>query len=201
VRIGVARLRTLLFELSIRRVFASPRESFATAFRGMWRHSFVVAMLARRICEQLGNPIDPEAVHLGGLLHDVGKPLIGVMLFEAEKHIGAKFNIDLDTWIDIVDKSHREVAVALAAKWQLSPELQHVIASSSDYHDDPTKLATNIVCFANAVAEHAGHTVGPVDTARVETLVADGADRLGLDWRVVYELRTSIDELVASDDA
>jgi hypothetical protein len=123
-----------------------------------------------------------------------------VMLFEAEKHIGPKFRIDQDTWIDIVDQSHREVAVSLAAKWQLSSELQHVVASSGGYHSEPAKLATNIVCFANAVAKHAGHTVGPVDGAQIEALVAEGADRLGLDWRIVYDLRTGIQGFAYSDE-
>ena len=74
VRIGVVRMRTLLLELSVRRVFESPRPAFNDAFRGMWRHSVLVAALARRICQELDNPVDPESVHLGGLLHDVGKP-------------------------------------------------------------------------------------------------------------------------------
>src|SRR5262249_23571763 len=51
VRIGVDRLRTLLFELSIHRVFRSPRPSLDQAFRGVWRHSLLVATLARKINE------------------------------------------------------------------------------------------------------------------------------------------------------
>jgi putative nucleotidyltransferase with HDIG domain len=198
VRLGVVRLRTLLIELSVRRVFASPRQAFSDAFRGMWRHSVLVALLARRICKELGNPVDPEAIHLGGLLHDVGKPLVGVMLLEAEKQIGTNFKIDLETWIQIVGQSHREVAVALARKWQLSAELQHVISNANSYH--PGAQATNIVTFANAIAKHAGKTVGPVDADQVELAIADGAEVLGIDWRIVHELRTTIDEYDATDD-
>ncbi|MEO8705343.1 MAG: HDOD domain-containing protein [Kofleriaceae bacterium] len=198
VRLGVRRLRSLLFELSVRRVFTSPRPSLSAAFRGLWRHSVLVAMLARRICNELGNPVDAEAVHLAGLLHDVGKPLVGAMLLEAEKLIGKSFQIDLDTWIEIVGQSHREVANALAVKWQLVPELRHAIASSDQYH--PGALTTNIVCFANAIAKHAGQTVGPIDNEAAETLIAEGTELLGIDWRFVHVLRTAIEEFVASDD-
>jgi putative nucleotidyltransferase with HDIG domain len=197
VRLGVVRLRSQLYELSIRRVFASPRQSFAEAFRGMWRHSILVAQLARRICNAAGDPVDAETVHLAGLLHDVGKPLVGAMLLEAERLIGRDFKIDLETWIDIVGQCHREVAVALATKWQLAAELQHAIAHGDRYHDNPHTLATDIVCFANALVEHAGHTVEPVDRDRVESLVSDGAELLGLDWRYVHDLRAAIEEIDA----
>ena len=115
------------------------------------------------------------------------------MLLEAEKVIGPRFKIDLDTWIEIVGQSHREVAVALAQKWQLNASLQHVIAGGNKYHPG-TALATNIVCFANETAKFAGKTVGPVDTARTEDLVTEGVDLLGLDWRFVHELRTTIQD-------
>jgi putative nucleotidyltransferase with HDIG domain len=163
----------------------------------MWGHSVLVAMLARKIGVALGEPSDPEAVHLAGLLHDVGKPLVGAMLLEAERVIGAGFKVELATWIEIVDQCHREVAVALAVKWGLGPELQHAIAHATGYHAGAPALTTNIVCFANAIAEHAGHTVGPVDKEHAETLIADGAERLGIDWLFVHELRTAIQEFAA----
>ncbi|HVV82826.1 MAG TPA: HDOD domain-containing protein [Kofleriaceae bacterium] len=185
IQLGVVRLRSLLLELSTRRVFASPRRGVRAAFDGMWGHSLAVAELARRICAELGNPAEADGVHLGGLLHDVGKPVVGALLLEAEKLLGDRFAIDPATWIDVVSRSHRAVAVALAESWKLDPLLSHVVAGCGAYGDE---TATNIVCMANAVAKRAWRTVGPVDREAVDELIAEGADLLRLDWKFVHAL-------------
>src|SRR5262249_41215036 len=109
VQLGVRQLRSALIALSARRVFTSPRSDIRAAFDGIWAHSHAVATLARAICVELGSPVEPEAVHLAGLLHDVGKPLVGVMLLEAERMIGKDFRVEPATWIEIVSESHRKV--------------------------------------------------------------------------------------------
>ncbi len=192
VQLGTARLRSVLVELSTRRVFDSPRAGVRAAFNGIWGHSVTVAGLARAICRELGNPVEPDVVHLGGLLHDVGKPLVGVMLLEAEKVIGKGFQVDPATWLEIVGLTHRQVAVELARSWDLSAELSHCVAYSSEYHAD--ELTTSIVCLANAVAKKHGRTVGPVDRDQVDDAIAEGADMLRLDWRFVHGLTQRIDD-------
>ncbi len=199
VQLGVTRLRSVLLELSARRVFESPRPSVRAAFEGVWAHSVYVADLARFLCAELGNPVAPETVHLGGLLHDVGKPLVGVMLLEAEKLIGKTFKVDAATWIEIVGLVHREVAIELVRSWKLNESIVHVVGSSGGYHGDA--LATNIVCFANAMAKRQGRTVGPVDRDAVDALIAEGAERLGLDWRFVHDLPARIDAVRAAGGA
>ncbi|MCE9572170.1 MAG: HDOD domain-containing protein [Deltaproteobacteria bacterium] len=197
VQLGTARLRNVLLELSTRRVFDSPRAGVRAAFNGIWTHSVAVAALARLICKELGNPAEPDVVHLGGLLHDIGKPLVGVMLLEAEKVIGKGFQVDPATWLDIVGLTHRQVAVELARSWDLNGTLSHVVAFSGSYHpDEPT---TSIVCLANAVAKKHGRTVGPVDRDQVDDAIAEGADLLKLDWRFVHDLTTRMDAALDLD--
>ena len=192
IQLGVVRLRGLLLELSTRRVFASPRREVRAAFDGMWGHSLAVAELARSIVTELGSPVPADGVHLGGLIHDVGKPVVGAMLLEAEKLLGKRFVVDPATWIAVVTDTHRDVAVALTKSWNLDAGLGHVVAHCASYGDD---LTTNIVCLANAVAKRAWRTVGPVDAEAADALIAEGADRLGLDWKFVHGLPHTLSAL------
>jgi putative nucleotidyltransferase with HDIG domain len=199
VQLGVMRLGRVLVELSACKVFESPQPRVRATFEGIWNHSVAVASIARMVCNDLGNPVDADVVHLGGLLHDVGKPLVGVMLLEAEKVIGKNFRVDPDLWLDIVTQSHRKVAIELARSWELSEALCHVVASSDAFHDgQPT---TNIVAFANALAKRHGRTVGPIDVDALDDQIALGAEHLELDWRVVHALPERLEREMGQREA
>jgi putative nucleotidyltransferase with HDIG domain len=196
VRLGLRRLRSVLYELAARTVFDSPRQRIRDAFRGLWDHSVTVAGLARRVNLELGSPCDGDEVHLAGLLHDAGKPVVGSLLLEAEKVLAREGRwLDDQAWLDVIGSSHRVVGCALADKWQMAPEVKRVIVGCDKYGEGAEAKATNIVCFANAVAKQAGKSVGPVDRDANDDLVAQGAETLGLDWRFVHTLIQHVSEL------
>src|SRR6185503_16437383 len=85
-RFVVQKLRTFLIEASARKVFESRDARIAEASRGVWEHSLAVAIMARDVAA-FANCGAPEFGYLGGLLHDVGKPIVAAMLLEAEKSI------------------------------------------------------------------------------------------------------------------
>jgi serine/threonine protein kinase len=145
----------------------------------------------------LGTPLymSPEQC-LGGLLHDAGKPIVGSLLLEAEKVLAREGRwLDDHAWLEVVHSSHRIVGCALADKWQMAPEVRRVIVSCEHYGEGAEARASNLVCFANAVAKQAGKAVGPVDREQVDELVARGAEWLGLDWRFVHTLVQHVGEL------
>jgi putative nucleotidyltransferase with HDIG domain len=185
IALGVDRLRSVLLAMSARRVFESPRPGVRAAFDGMWAHSLAVAELVRAIGRQLGDPVDGDQLHLAGLLHDVGKPVVGAMLLEAERLIGRRFVVDRATWIEVVARSHRDVAIGLARAWNLDPPLCEALAGCDRYGGG---LTAELVCLANAVAKRAGRTVGPVDHEAADALIAEGAEKFGLEWKFVHAL-------------
>jgi putative nucleotidyltransferase with HDIG domain len=195
-RLGLRRLRSVLYELAARTVFESPRQRIRDAFRGLWDHSVTVAGLARRVNTELGNPCDGDEMHLAGLLHDAGKPVVGSLLLEAEKVLAREGRwLDDQAWIDVIGSSHRVVGCALADKWNMAPEVKRVIVNCDRYGEGAGAMAANIVCFANAVAKQAGKSVGPIDKDLNEELVGKGAEVLGLDWRFVHTLVVHVGEL------
>jgi putative nucleotidyltransferase with HDIG domain len=190
-RFGIQKLRTFLIEASARKVFESRDTRIAEAARGVWEHSLAVAMLARDVVA-FSNSGSPEIGYLGGLLHDIGKPIVAAMLLEAEKAIlGTKASmtwIGSAEWIGIIQRIHRQVGVALAKKWEMAEPVCRGIKDCDEYDNSDRLSIANAVRFANAVAKQQGVYVGPVDADDIDALVMIGRSLLGLEPDVVARL-------------
>jgi putative nucleotidyltransferase with HDIG domain len=190
-RFGVQKLRTFLIEASARKIFESRDTRIVEAARGVWEHSLAVAMLARDVVA-FSNSGAPEVGYLGGLLHDIGKPIVAAMLLEAEKAIlGTKASmtwIGSAQWIAIIQRIHRQVGVALAKKWEMPESVCRGIKDCDEYDNSDRLSIANAVRFANAVAKQQGLYVGPVDADDIDALVMIGRSLLGLEAEVVSRL-------------
>jgi putative nucleotidyltransferase with HDIG domain len=197
-RLGSQKLRTLLIDLSARQVFVSKDGRIARAMAGIWEHSVAVALMARDLTA-LSAGGDADGTYLCGLLHDIGKPLVAVMLLEAEKILSQEQGqswIGSEAWVEVVNKTHRAVGVALAEKWQLPADVISGIAESGDYDNAARKSPANYVRFANALAKREGFVVGPIDADEVSALIMIGRSLLDLDDEIIGKLTAALKERV-----
>jgi putative nucleotidyltransferase with HDIG domain len=195
-KLGPQKIRSILAESSAHRVVESRDAKSAEATRLIWEHVRAVAIIAQDVAVLAGVD-EPEVCFLGGLLHDIGKPVVATMLLEAEAQIAQrnpKLWIDGDTWIGVVDRTHRKIGVNLAKKWQFPEEVQTVAQAFSDFDVANRKSISNAVFFANALAKQAGACLGDVAAADNDALVMVGKSLLGIDddalSRVTAEIRT-----------
>ena len=195
-RLGTKNLRTILLEVSTRRIFESRDQKVATTVKALWEHSRAVAQLAQKVAVVSG-AADPDTAYLAGLLHDVGKPVVATMLLEAENQIlqrNPKLWIDFATWMDVIQRCHRPIGLILAQKWQLPEEVQKAIEESADY-DPANRLSTgNAVRFANAVAKQQGIYAGEVNADDNDALVMVGRSLLGIDDETLARLSSDLKE-------
>ena len=194
-RFGMQKLRMFLIEASARKVFESRDTRIVEAARGVWEHSLAVAMIARDVVA-FSNSGSPDFGYQGGLLHDIGKPIVAAMLLEAEKAIlGVKASM---TWIAsnefvaIIQRIHRQVGVALAKKWEMPEPVCRSIKDCDEYDNSDRLSVANAVRFANAVAKQQGLYVGHVDADDIEALVMIGRSLLGLEADVVARLTAGL---------
>ena len=192
-RLGARQLRSLLVDLSARRLFESKNPAIRRATRGLWEHSIAVGILSRAIAKRRRD-VDPEAAYLAGLLHDVGKPVAASLLLEAERTTDAAPEewLSKDAWLDVIHECHREVGTALARSWDLQEEVVLAIAMSQRYSVDGPNSIASVVCFANALVKSQGIYTGAVDVDTVQALVRDGLDLFKIDDK---QLETLIAEL------
>lgn len=121
---------------------------------GLWEHSLGVAVAADRIARTLGVK-DPEEVSTAGLLHDLGKVIIGVEM----RREGQWVLNEVRNWkIPFVEAekrilngvTHAEIGSWLAEEWKLPARLSEPIA----FHHNPrgadsAKEATAIIHLAD----------------------------------------------------
>jgi putative nucleotidyltransferase with HDIG domain len=191
-RLGTRPLGNLLIEVSTRRIFESRDPGIREAFQVMWDHSITVAQLAQLLAKRL--KADPDLSYLAGLLHDVGKPVVGAILLEAERVAATKKHDwhSRDGWLSLVSACHREVGFAMARAWQLPDEVLFAIARSDRYSIDGTPSPVNLVCLANALVKRAGIYPKPVQEAEVAGVIAEGAEIFGLPPEEIDALVTQI---------
>lgn len=193
MRIGARSLKTLITEYAVNELFESSNRQIKEANRRVREHSLVVALLARDIAALIGN-IEPDTSYLAGLLHDIGKPVLGAMILEIDRKLGRSTPgwIDNNGWMQIIESSHRKVGVAVATEWRLPDSITAAIRDCSDYDGADRTSVGNVVRLANALAKREGYTTGPTDAADIEAMIMVGMSMLGGDTSVVDRLVNNI---------
>ena len=197
-RMGTEGLKIALVHYSMYQAFSSRDARIQSAFRGIWEHSLAVALIAKEFADQLEalGVVEPGVAYLGGLLHDVGKPVVGALLLEAEKlmsvHKSSVPWISHNVWKQVLDRSHRNIGVALARRWQLPAEISHAVENCTAYDATAPRSCSNIVCLANAFAKQQGLYAGDVDIGQVGAQVAAGKQLLGLSDEAMTSLSAGL---------
>jgi putative nucleotidyltransferase with HDIG domain len=203
-RMGTEGLKLALINYAMYQAFSSRDERIQAAFRGIWEHSLAVALIARELSVRLKppSPLEPGTAYLAGLLHDVGKPVVGALLLEAEKLISTKeaaFNwISHGVWKRVVAGSHRRVGTGLARKWNLPAAIVRAIEFSNSLDENDPVSFSNLVCLANAFAKQQGLYAGDVDQGENDELVAKGKQMLGLADEVLAQVAAGLYERVGT---
>lgn len=197
-RLGAQKLRTAIVEFVARKLFRSTDREINAATARLWEHSVAVAQLSRDLGAMIGNP-DAEGCYLGGLLHDIGKPVVATMMLEAERKLGnGKRLVPMNDWHEVIDITHRKVAVAVATKWQLPEAVVAAIREISDYDSSDRTCNANVVRLANALIKREGLPTWKTDEADIDAMVMVGLSMLGTDDDVAKRLAVSVRQRLAS---
>jgi putative nucleotidyltransferase with HDIG domain len=199
IKIGATQLKTFLFEASANQLFESRDERIARSCRAVWEHSLAVALLAKDVAA-FTNAGDTDAAYLGGLLHDVGKPIVASLLLQAERSVTQQNArggwIDSARWSGVIASVHRKVGVALSRKWELPDVVAKCVESCDDYDVVERLSVVNAVRFANAVAKREGFYLGEIDQSDNDALIMIGCSLLGIDDTIVARVTKDLTQRI-----
>jgi putative nucleotidyltransferase with HDIG domain len=147
----------------------------------LWRHSIAVSVAAELLVKALKIP-DADEVFTAGLLHDVGKLILGSFVKKDLEQIQAMVTkgISFDVAESIVlGTNHAEVGGQILHKWSFPAELVNAV----QWHHDPESCENNcilsdIVHVANAVGLMTGF--GKLEEGIDIEPFGSVAERLGL---------------------
>jgi len=167
---------------------------------GLWEHSVGTARAAGAIAERL-RMRDVEEIALCGLLHDIGKVIVG-QTFPVEhariRQVVAERNcLQIEAEAEVLGVSHAEVGMWLLKKWSLPPNMVYPIAYHHAFHPRRDFAdRTAVVHLADILCRAKG--IGYPGDRRLPRLDPEAWQMLGLDLADVEEVcRHLTDESVA----
>ena len=181
-RLGMSTVCEIAVAVSMKgRVFRVP--GFQARIRAMWQHSAMTGVYAREVALQRGK--DADGVFLGGLMHDIGRPVVMAAFLDILRELTAK-QVPFSLLEAAMSRYHAEVGALLADRWGLAPWVRE----AARHHHDPgaaEEHAEEVRCahLADELAHWAvdsGSTEADFDTAHPILaqlgLDADGARQL-----------------------
>jgi putative nucleotidyltransferase with HDIG domain len=188
-RMGLRRVFEVAASASFSRTIPAKLRGYGLSGPDFWGHSVEVAVLADRLGREAGFTY-PDLAFTAGLLHDLGKAVVGTWLTEEGAATplpdGGLTTIALER--EVLGTDHAECGELLAQKWNLPKE----IVGAARWHHDPAgapsatlRYLATVVQLADgaAHAHHGGRAAGSH-----EPLEADALERLNLAPERVMEI-------------
>jgi len=141
VLLGMRAVRNLALVASSYPWMSKPIPGYGLGPREMWKHSFAVAVCGKIVANRT-RAGDPETAFTAGLLHNLGKCVLGVWLEGHEEAIG---NVALpgvpffEVERIVTGFDHSQVGAHLADRWNLPESLVAAI----QYHHEPDSAAVS----------------------------------------------------------
>ena len=119
--------------------------------RALWAHAFAVGVLCERLAKR--HHQNPEEMFMAGLLHDIGRAIIGIRL-DLTYFEGTMASIDSEALIkEEINKyglDHAEAGAIILQQWDFPEDLQRTVA---EHHDlESTFLPARICTLADEEA-------------------------------------------------
>lgn len=189
VRLGRNTLQSLALASSVNRFFRVDCRVYGYQPGGLWVHSFAVATTARQIASRVVSGDMVERAFLGGLLHDVGKLVLAVMIEKRREEFllaAAETGSMPEAEHRVFFHTHAQIGGLIGERWKFPLPLRDIILrhhqAALPEDADEAMLA---VMLADRICLRLG--LGRIESAGGGALTAAGelqADAAQPDWEI-----------------
>lgn len=155
--LGFYTLRSMVIASSTHSLYS--RKDNAHFGQKLWDHSLACGMASRLVARRIQHP-KIEEIFIAGLLHDIGKMILGQKLTAAYDRVVAEVEETGQDFVDVeklrLGFSHVEVGATVLQKWNFPAEL---VAGVQTHHDQPGEIKDAVasiglvVGFSNKLAK------------------------------------------------
>lgn len=161
--LGFNNVYNLILNLSVLNIFSAKLSASVFKWRDFWHHCAATALTSKIVASQTGYK-DVEAAFTAGLLHDLGKVIMGCSFQDAFAYIISVASEDKISFIDAEKKlskiDHSEIGALAARFWNLPPLVQatikhhHTMSTIDRVGLDASKdQVVDIVIVANSIVQ------------------------------------------------
>jgi len=198
-RLGAAGLRTALLEIAARPVLESREPRLADLFKQPWQHAAAVALLTQRLMQAHGcsDLAAAEAFH-AGLLHDIGKPVVGALLLDVERQMASTKGRRLvsdDVMVACIELTSAPAGAQVASTWQLSGAAAQAIERAGREATPGWSLGTAIR-LADALASLDGFHLRREDIGRAPATVEEIRRAVAIDEQALGQVVAGLRDYV-----
>jgi putative nucleotidyltransferase with HDIG domain len=167
VILGIQVIQGLVISAAVAPLLKSKLLGYEIEQEGLWKHSLLTAMAAKRLCQHRKLPYG-DVAFTAGLLHDIGKLIISVYVQQVGDHLLRKVTETKLSYVvlekTVIGFDHAKVGGFLAKSWDLPNDLAAAISCHHSLSDVQNygELAS-VVHIANGLASILG-VVGGVDS-------------------------------------
>jgi len=194
-RLGTNRIFQMVLCMSVAPLVRKPVKGYDMESNGLWKHSIAVAICAEQLAKILRIPNSEEAF-TAGLLHDMGKILLGTFVEVDDKPIKDLVRTESLSFNEaerrVLGIDHAEAAAELLQYWKL-PE--NVVAAARWHHspqeaDEEFRSIVDLVHVADILCIRMGWGIGT--DGPLYYLNEDAEERLGIDSSVEDEVTDKV---------
>jgi HD-like signal output (HDOD) protein len=198
-RLGATGMRSALIEIAARPILESREPRIADVFKQPWHHAMAVALLTQRLMQAHGcNDSVAAEAFLAGLLHDIGKPVVGALLLDVERQMASTKGrrlISDDVMVTCIEVTSASAGARVACTWQLSDTAAQAIERAGG-EATPGWSLSNAIKLADALASYDGFHLRREDMTRASDAVAEIRRAVTIDEQtlaqVIAGLRDSV---------
>jgi putative nucleotidyltransferase with HDIG domain len=164
--LGHQQILHIVLTLAFGTAMVTPLPGYAMEVNELWRHSLITATAAETVVGELQDlDMEPAVAFTVGLLHDIGKLVLGQALtFNVQEDIRRRVEVNFisrsEAEREVLGADHSEVGACLLREWHLPEEIVEAVANHHNPRLDPRPQFSVVTHLANAVAHLAGSAPG-----------------------------------------
>ena len=201
--LGHQQILHIVLTLAFGSAMVVPLPGYAVEANELWRHSLITAAAAETVVAEIPDlNVEPAVAFTVGLLHDIGKLVLGQALTpelqaDIRRRVETEHVARTEAEQAVVGADHSEVGACLLRDWHLPEEIVEAVAHHHQPVLEPRPRLSVTTHLANCVAHLAGSAPGwdgyavRVDE-RVTTTLGITSDRLE---NMVVAVRESFDRV------
>jgi putative nucleotidyltransferase with HDIG domain len=164
--LGHQQILHIVLTLAFGSTMVVPLPGYAVEASELWRHSLITAIASETIANDLVDlNVDPPVAFTVGLLHDIGKLVLGQALTpEVQAEIRARVEHGQQSRSEaekaVLGTDHSEVGALLLQNWHLSDDVVEAVAHHHQPVLKPRPRLSVVTHLANGIAHLAGSAPG-----------------------------------------